>query len=284
MSPNTWPLSNPGRLTKLERTFAQLGIDVTEPGFHDSPAFLSAERENPNILQDMAAFVESKAYSEDYLAAAREKISISAKILAEQIALDGRLGACVDASATLSRILDALGVWNYVSKATLTMTFPKESRIGKRFFWAFDDLQTAAPHAVVVAPPFGIIDITVKHQPYKGNEAAYLPDLVLADHFDSVPWHAEDLANSEFIRELQRRKIPFPNYIKRYAPSMARAMDILGSPGRLVRTESTQLKYVMTGMGGYTETLEHIAYTPNGIQPHRILKEMIIPRLPTAAA
>lgn len=280
MSQTKWPLSNSARAGKLERLFAGIGVDASSPGIHDSPAFLAAERENPNILQDLAALVEVRTYSEEYLVQARAKIEVAAMALGNLVAADGSLGACVHASGTLGRLLDELGVWNYVAKATLTMTFPKNSGIGKRYFWAVDELRTTAPHAIVVAPPFGIIDLTIKHQPYTGNEATYLPDTVLASQFKVGSWHAEDLLDTALVHELQRRRILVPDFLKQECPSMWRAMQTISSPARMAQIGTVLLKYVITGVGGFTEKLRDIeGYAPHGMQPGRILDELIAPKL-----
>lgn len=275
-----WPLSNPSRATKLERVFDGLGINVSSAGFHDLPQFISAESNNPNILQSYAALIEAKAYTVEYLTDARRKIEIAVKALGDLVATDGRLGMCVHASSTLGRLLDEMGIWNYVAKATLTITFPKASGIGKRYFWAIDERAMTAPHAIVVAPPFGIIDLTVRHQPYADNEAEYLPSTVLADRFEIAAWHAEDLMNKALISELQRRRILVPDFLKKQCPSMWSAMQTIGSPARQLQIEQVQLKYVMTGVGGYSEKLREIeGYAPHGVRPGRILEEMILPKL-----
>ena len=71
-------------------------------------------------------------------------------------------------------VIDRLGVWHYVVKATLTITFVTRSGITDRYFWSFDGGSFAAPHARVVAPSFGIVDVTVRPQVYEGSEGTHL--------------------------------------------------------------------------------------------------------------
>ena len=52
---------------------------------------------------------------------------------------EGRLGACIDLSMVLSRILDAEGIWNYVVKGSLTLTFPRSVQPGPIYFWPIDE-------------------------------------------------------------------------------------------------------------------------------------------------
>lgn len=71
-----------------------------------------------------------------------------------------------------------------------------------------------------------------------------------------------------------------PDYLKRECPSMWAAMQTIGAPARTVRVNDVQLKYVVTGVGGFTEKLHNIeGYAPHGVHSGRILDEMIVPRL-----
>lgn len=83
-------------------------------------------------------------------------------------------------------MLDRLNIWNYVAKATLTITFGTGSH-EPQYFWVLDEGNFVASHAIVVALPFGVVDVTVKHQPYPPNVAALVPDVVVADQSTGRP-------------------------------------------------------------------------------------------------
>lgn len=149
-----WPLTNPNECRRLERAFSNRGIDYSRPAFHDSPEFLREERSQPRFLEAYARFVEARAYEEGYLADASRKVEVAAEVVRAAIAADGRLGACVDASGMLARMLDRLGVWNPVAKSTLTITFDPNTGHATQYFWVLDSDKFVASHAIVVAPPF----------------------------------------------------------------------------------------------------------------------------------
>lgn len=158
-----WRLSNLSKEKQLKRAFGNRGIDPSQVAFYDSPIFRAHEDQDPRILNTYAEHVEAKEYSAEYLLSAHKKIEAVAHAVGAAIRRDGRQGACVDASMMIGRMLDRLGVWNYVAKATLTIEFPDRSGIDPIYFPDMDPTrQFAAAHMIVVAPPFGIIDVTFK--------------------------------------------------------------------------------------------------------------------------
>ncbi len=173
-----WTYSDPYQEKKLNKLFQKLSIDISTPGFYDSPPFLEKEKSDPRFLENYAYFVHTRTYSQEYLQNASQKIEIVSETLRACLEADGRKGACVDISGMAGRMLDRLGVWNYVAKATLTIEFPIQSKIDPRFFWLFDKGNFVAPHAIIVAPPYTIVDITVRHQQYETDEAAIIPPII----------------------------------------------------------------------------------------------------------
>jgi len=273
-----WVLSNQKEQARLEREFSRLRIPYDSPGFCDHPAFLAAERDDARFLELYAKYIEVRRYEESYLSDAAIKIRLAANALEVAIGDDGRLGACVDASAMLGRMLDRLGVWNYVAKSTLTITFPKNSGRTPRYFWSFDEGEFAAPHAIVVAPPFGVVDITVRHQAYDANQGDYLPRVVTADSWNEVNWEAKDLANPEILATLEMRGISFRDFLRHRNPSMAEVMKHL--PPRQISHEDTKLKYVVVAVGGAIEPLEGVVgYKPCGRTALEIFEQDVKPKL-----
>lgn len=273
-----WSLSNAETQRSLEQAFERDGITFTTAGFCDSPEFLAREQDDAHYLELYARYVESRAYDETYLADAKRKIEVVAEAVRAAVDADGRLGACVDASGMIGRMLDKLGVWNYVAKATLTVNFPAASGLSPRYFWSFDYGQFAAPHAIVIAPPYYVIDATVRYQPYSQRRAALIPTLVLADHFQAAQWCPEDLANHDLLAELDRRHISFNEFLLRQAPGMASILAQL--PPRSVIADQTELKYAIVAVGGTVEPLEGITgYRPSGRTALTIFQQDVEPKL-----
>ncbi len=260
----TWRLSNLAKEKQLKRAFDNRGIDTLHVAFYDSAAFLKHEVEDPRILNTYAELVEAKEYSADYLLSAHRKIEAVAHAVGAAIRRDGRQGACVDASMMIGRMLDRLGVWNYVAKATLTIEFPDRSGIRPIFFPDMDPTREfAAAHMIVVAPPFGIIDVTLRQQPYPGRIAEYLPDTVLASDFAETQWATLDVMSVEAVELAQRHGMHPDDFFRRNCPQKIKVIERLRP--RSVAVNGTTLKYVIVGVGGAQEQLEDlVAYNPSG--------------------
>ncbi len=166
-------------MTPLEKRFTELGIDFTKIAFYDSLEFLQHEQVNPRFLEAYAEYVKEKKYSSEYFKRAAKEIPYIAKILNEELRKDGRLGACIDVSLVLGRILEREGFWNYLTKGSLTIDFPSESKIQTKYFWSVDNGDFESGHTWIVAPPFNVIDIALKRQVYKENEQDYLTNTIL---------------------------------------------------------------------------------------------------------
>lgn len=258
-----WKLSNAQRERRLRALFERLSIDCDAPGFCDSPAFLKAERSNPRIMESYAEFVEARAYHGEYLVRTAKKIALVTETVRRAVEEDGRLGACVDASGMIGRMLDKLGIWNYVAKATLSITYPAGANLPDTYFWALDTGHFVSPHAIVIAPPFGVIDVTLKYQAYSGGQERFLPDAVLAEAFALTEWLAEDLACDELRDYLQSRRVKFRDFLRGDRPHMLEVMRAL--PPRQLDVKGTLLKYVVVAVGGSIEQLEGVTgYKPGG--------------------
>lgn len=273
-----WKLSNAPRERHLRDIFTKLGIDCNAPGFCDLPTFLRLEGANPRIMESYAEFVETQAYQPEYLASAAKRIELVSETVRRAVADDGRLGACVDASGMIGRMLDKLGIWNYVAKATLTVTYPSASKLPNTYFWALDTGDFVSPHAIVVAPPFGVIDVTLKYQAYRGGQARFLPKAVLAETFAPSEWSAEDLACNELRSFLQSRRVKFKDFLRRDKPNMLKVMQAL--PPRKIDANGTFLKYVIVAVGGTIEQLEDITgYKPGGRTAMELYQAHILPQV-----
>lgn len=176
----------------------------------------------------------------------------------------------------LGRILDRLGVWNYVAKATLTIKFPASSGISDRYFWNFDVGEFVAPHAVVVAPPFGVVDLTARKQAYSSGESDHIPNIILAKKWSLGNWEPADLANPIILADLRERRISFDTFLNKVRPDTANVIQSL--PVRIVQEDGTTFKYVMVAVGGTIEPLEGVVgYRPGGRTALEIFERDIVP-------
>ncbi len=272
-----WPLSDRPEEERLERAFRKRSIDFSHPGFCDCESFLRAERSDPRFLETYARFVEVRDYDDTYLIDARRKIEAVADAVRSAVANDGRTGACVHASGMIARMLDRLQIWNYVAKCTLTLTFGAGGH-QPEYFWVLDEGDFIASHAIVVAPPYGVVDVTVKQQPYPTDKRALLPEIVLSDQFEPSTWAPDDIANPQILSAVRAAGLEFEAYLRRAHPQM---LDVISAlPPRVVRVESVELKYIPVAVGGFTEQLEELTgYEPCGRTALSIFQDEVLPKL-----
>jgi hypothetical protein len=275
----TWFLSDLSAQKRLERAFQNRSIDFSHPGFCDDEPFLRAERLDARFLETYARYVEVRTYDDSYLAIARKKVEIVAEAVRNAVASDGRSGACVHASGMVARMLDRLDIWNYVAKSTLTISFGATGH-ESQYFWVLDDGNFVASHAIVVAPPFGVVDVTIKQQPYPPDKRALLPEIVLANRLEWSTWAPDDLANPQLLGAVSAAGMRFGDYLKSAHPQMLEVMSAL--PARLLRAGDVALKYVPVAIGGFVEQLEELTgYEPCGRTAIEIFQNDVLPKLRT---
>jgi hypothetical protein len=272
----SWKLSNRSLEQQLEKLFQKDGIDIGKPGFYDEPNFLKKEQRDPRYLENYARYVEARSYDADYLTVAKRKIDLAVQVLFAAVKKDGRLGACVDVSGMLGRMLDRLGIWNYVATTSLTIDFPASARRSPQHFWTFDVGSFTAAHAIVVAPPFCVVDVTAGLQAYERPVLSHLPDYVVSETFTSASWKPEDLMNHQMLLSIPSQYGSFSTFLQRTNPQMLSVMKAL--PARQISHGETNLKYIIVAVGGTIEPLEGVVgYKPCGRTALNIFEEEILP-------
>ncbi|MDB5992675.1 MAG: hypothetical protein JWQ10_4078 [Herbaspirillum sp.] len=252
-----WEKSNRPRLEAIERAFKNRGIVADAPGFYDSPAFILAEQADPAFLETYAEYVRSREYDSVYLEAAAEKIRRAAESVSADLAADGRLGLCINASMLLSRILDRMGIWNYVAKMGVAIRFQPEPCPEPQYFYPFDHGVFAAPHAVVVAPPFDVVDVSLKRQAYENGQEAYIPNLIVALG-ETSNWSVEELFSPIARAEIQAYGDRPLASLRRKRPDLLRTLDRF-KPVR-VECGSCSINYVTVAFGASIEPLEGLMH------------------------
>src|SRR6185312_6260471 len=203
------PRFNPHQMSlgELSAFFADLGVATERPGFYDDPELVKLELEGEDMLSFYARFVSLRDYSRDCLDKARAKITAGANKLYELLRSDGRLGACIDVSMSFSRMLDEVGIWNYAVKGSLGLAFPVDSQEGPFHFWPIDEPDGSGRefgHKWIVAPPFQVIDLTLKLQDYPRPLARLLPDHVMFEQAKVIKPGYEDILCPTAFREAIR--------------------------------------------------------------------------------
>lgn len=253
-------------------------IDTSKPGFYDEPNFLKIEQINPEYLNNYARFVQEKIYSEEYLDKARKVIPLIANELYKELLRDGRQGACIDLSMVLSRILEREGFWNYIVKGSLTVSFPNDSGIGDRYFWSIDHGEFSAGHAWVVAPPFGVIDLTIKQQERDYNESKYFPEFIMAEELSPDLAKVEDIISPEVRQMLQLQGLNSHNMISKINPVLEKVLETFKS-GSLIEG-NTKFKYIPVAFGAPDCPLEDmVGISTDGMSAIEMYTKLVKPRL-----
>lgn len=231
----------------IESGLGKLGIPTGRPGFCDHPNFLAIEKRDPTFLNVYARYVSGLRLDAAYLERARKEIPVITNALHKELVESGRRGACVDASGVLFRVLEREGLWSCVIKGSLTIAFPKATRIGKRYFWTIDQGNFVAAHAWVMAPPFKVIDLTIRLQNNTDQENEHLPDMLLIEKTQETKGAAEDIFAPEAIHDLLGRGIKRANLFSQCLPHLVDFMRVF--PAQEFIHGQTHFKYVPTAIG-----------------------------------
>jgi len=211
------------------------------PGCYRTQSFQALLARHPEALQLYARHVEAQAHMPAYLQRVRRLVPRLVRWLGEEVAADGRPGLCVQASALLSRLLEELGIWNYVVAGGCVLSFvPADVR--PRVFYLFDLQPVEVPHAWVVAPPFDVIDLTLRQQRYPGPEGRRIPTQVLSCRAPQVTVQPEDVCTPALLQGLLLRGWTREVLLRRAFPEFWHFLKQF--PARQVQTPTVSVKYI----------------------------------------
>lgn len=263
---------------KIERDFIEHGISIEKPGFYDDPAFIDIEKTNPGILDNYSRYVHERPRSIEYDLHSRKVIPIIAREFYLQLKRNGRLGACIDISALISRALEREGIWNAIIKGALTINYPLLSQIPPSYYWPVDHGQFAAGHAWVMAPPFFVIDVAVQLQPYIQSKVQYLPEMICDEATRLTRGTIEDLISPGIRREFSLLGIPRHQHLQYANPKGSAYLSSF--PARLLSYKGTTLKYIFFGTTAPDTPFEDMRSIEfEGKSGFEIYKELISPAL-----
>jgi hypothetical protein len=249
------------RFQQLEKRLHDAGIPTDKAGFFDHPAFVAIEKRDPNFLDEYARFVHWRRFDAPYLQRAEQIINVVVDELHRGLVLEGRLGGCIDTSMTMGRILDLYGVWNYVVRGSLRITFPATSGHAPFCFWPVDEDDGSGReygHKWLVAPPFSVIDVTLKLQDYERSFRELLPEKVLAKDPRTTKGDPEDILCPSAIYLAGQQGLSPSQALARFVPKYVQSFAA-DFPAYLVRgPDELELKYVPVGIGGSDSPLKNI--------------------------
>jgi len=187
---------------ELGEKFRQFGIDTSCPGFYDDPKFIAAQAGNPTLLEDYAEFVLTRPCDAAYLSRARQVTADMAEFLYGKLVADGRLGACIDCSGGMLRMLERKGIWCYMATGGLRLEFVAETGIPTLRFHPFmpENSPAVAAHGWLSAPPFHIVDIAISRQPVDARANKFLPRYVLAETVRPGTYDRLELIEPDYLQ------------------------------------------------------------------------------------
>lgn len=197
-----------------------------------------------------------------------------ASLLFYELVKNGRLGACIDISDIFTAICEREGIWSCRIGGSLTIEFPANSRLSTLYFYSLDSGSFVAGHAWAFAPPYSVVDISIRQQPNISLEKAnLLPTVVLSlgtNKLESpINGIYKDIMSSEFIGQLGPRCFP-EQYIQMFCPNIP---DIFCAFPVILEQEQhgTTLKYIPVQPGcpeGHFETYKTMDFA--GMTPYEL--------------
>lgn len=187
----------------IEAVLKEGHIKKALPGFYDHPHFVKAEKHGHIRLVDYAGYIRQRSYLSPYIqtaAATVEKFGIGIRnaLVAEQ-----SVGRCIDACKVLSKMLEAVGIWNYIVGGAVGIYHRSpEPRTPIRFY-QYDLMPIEVGHAWIVAPPFGVVDVTLQLQPYRGLERQHIPAYLFMRDARAIQAGPSDVCSPALLRGLR---------------------------------------------------------------------------------
>jgi hypothetical protein len=269
-------------LADLEKLFTQLNVDYTYPGFYNEPSFVLQEQKDSHFLENYADYVMLQEYTPEYLENAQKIITSLTSFVYSELKKDGRLGACVDTNGFLMKILEKENIWSCVMQGILTIYQKVEDKIIFKYNLSPFNLNRRYGHTWLFAPPFNIVDITLRLQEYTDvNFKTLIPDeCILSNNvklIDNIP--IQDIIDYDFLQHLKRQRLRIltlddlslisPHSIKKYGSYIYEVNDLL-------------FVYTIAGISAPDTSLEDFqSITLSGKLPIEIYQEYLANHKPT---
>tara|TARA_E500000305_G_scaffold90306_1_gene77559 strand:- start:168 stop:1025 length:858 start_codon:yes stop_codon:yes gene_type:complete len=234
---------------RIDGRLRQLGIDTTRFGFFDQPAFLAAERGESAFLEQYALWVQTRPRTADYDARVRNIVPRLAEFLADLFEREDMQRSCVHVSSMMQRILDRLGVWSFGLKGSMISEVAREDLWRGQAVCDVSDFPGAElGHAWVVAPPFVIVDGTIRLQNVAGDPMnAFTPPIVAVEDAPLIKPTLDDVVSAEVQALHQRREGRLDSQLHHRLVPQLRAFGS-AFPSREARFGDLALRYVPAGV------------------------------------
>lgn len=251
---------------RLRRLFAGLGIVPDEIAFYDSPAFIAAEQKDPEFLKAYAEWVMVRPRSSEYNAYVRSVVPKVANIVGHRLGVEQVYGACLNTAGGLVRMFDRLGIWSFVVCGSTNIQDLDHPELGSRYWWDVDKIdhpEGVAGHAWVCAPPYMIVDVTLKNQQWDGEGFGdLLPEAILVDNGIRIVPKVSDIVSKGYRNYYAFKEGRYdPLLHQRLKPDLKWMVNTFGAWQANVGRAC--LRYVPSAVTAIQEDLEEIGCGSN---------------------
>ncbi|WGR61471.1 hypothetical protein E3U26_12555 [Paracoccus ferrooxidans] len=178
----------------------------------------------------------------------------------------------------MQRILDRLGVWSFGLKGSMIAEVAREELWrGQSMCDIPDFLGAELGHAWVVAPPFVIVDGTIRLQNPAGDPMnAFLPPIVTIEDAPLVTPKVEDVVSAQLRAHYAQNEGRLDNQIHhRLVPQLK--VFSRDFPSREVRFGDLALRYVPAGVRISDVKLEEINGNGNKLTGAEVWNDHVLP-------
>jgi hypothetical protein len=270
------------RLRHLQSDFSAARIPTDSPGFYEDRGFIRREQKDPTYLDNYARFVQWQSYRPAYLETAEQTVYVVTAEMQLALQLDGTREGYDEAPFVMSRMLEREGIWNYVVRGTLTLSFPSGSGFAPYSFWSIGvdgGAKIECGYKWVYAPPFRVVDITIQVQDYPWPVTHLLPKTVLEKDTEAVAGDPAEMLSPAAVDELRRAGLSLEEGLDRFAPTF-RSRFAPDFPAHVFSRGGVQFKYVPTAIIASDASLEQFqGFVSKGRSASQIYSQEIRPRL-----
>ncbi|WP_299933016.1 hypothetical protein [uncultured Pelagimonas sp.] len=244
---------------RLNKELTDLGVKTDQFGFCDEREFLAAERSNPTILETYAKWVMLRPRDANYDAHVNRIVPKLAQLVAAVLEEDELEGSCEMACSLLTKSLDRLGVWSVGIVGS--STFEVKGKNIWRGLHTVDrpDFPGARlGHTWVCAPPFIVVDASIKRQRWSGDAIyPYVPSIILDNHGQKTKPTPKDVISSEIRGEMMMVHGTIPDgVIYQREPNLKKFSETF--PATEVMVDELTARYIPTAASLADGTLEEI--------------------------
>jgi hypothetical protein len=263
----------------VDTKLRQLGVDTDQFGFFDQPAFVTQEQHDSTFLIQYALWVNSRPRTQQYDERVRKIVPFLAEYLADLFEREGMQRSCVHVSSMMTRILDRLGVWSFSLHGSMIAEVASKALWRGQSMCDIQDFPGAeVGHAWVVAPPYVVVDATIRLQNPLGDPMnAFTPHIVTVEDAPLIKPTIDDVVSGKLQEEFRRTEGRFDSQLHhRLVPGLRSFSREF--PSREIRIGDMALRYVPSAIRISDVGLEEINKAGRKLTGTEVWNDHIVPQ------